>query len=73
MEVNLAEYTQVVQSHVIMNILCGHGQSTKELMYTGVGMKTEKMSLAAFVDKLVWDLFERLEANPLIFMIPYFF
>lgn len=69
-EVNLAEYTQVVQAHIIMNILCGKGQSTRELDYVGPGMKTEKVELAMFVDKIFWDIFDRMEKNPLILMMP---
>jgi len=56
-----------------MNILCGKDQSTKELDYMGPGMKTERMELAIFVEKIFWDIFERLEKNPLIIMMPELF
>jgi hypothetical protein len=72
-EVNLTQYTQILQSHIIMNILCGHGQSTKELDYSGPGMKVEKIQLANFVDKIFWDLFERLSRNPLVIFNPSLF
>ena len=56
-----------------MNILCGKGQSTKELDYIGEGMVTSKVQLADFVDKLFWDIFARIAANPLIMFYPNFF
>ena len=67
-ELNLAHYTQVVQAHIIMNILCGVGCSTKELNYVGEGMKNRTVELADFVDIIFWDIFDRMAKNPLIFL-----
>ena len=72
-EVNLAQYTQVLQSHIIMNILCGEGCSTRELDYVGEGMKHKPLELADFVDALFWDAMGRMASNPLILLYPPFY
>ena len=36
-------------------------------------MKVEKIQLADFVDKIFWDIFGRIAANPLIMFYPNFF
>jgi hypothetical protein len=36
-------------------------------------MVTSKVQLADFVDKLFWDIFARIAANPLILFYPNFF
>ena len=52
-----------------MNILCGKGQSTKELDYAGPE-GTIKLQLADFIDKIFLDIIDRVAANPLIMMMP---
>ena len=56
-----------------MNILVGKGWSTKPLKYAGVGMVEKDVELAEFVDKIFWDILDRIKYNPLILFSPEFF
>jgi cytochrome P450 len=70
-EVDIVFYTQQIQAHIIMNVMCGPGQSTKLLPYVAAGMKNEEHELADYLDKLFWDLLERVKVNPLVTIIPW--
>ena len=63
----------MVQAHIIMNTMCGRGESTKKLPYVGPGMKVEEKELADFIDVVVDDVTSRFSANPLIGIFPSLF
>lgn len=56
-----------------MDIMLGMGQGAVVLKYVGPGMKVEDMQLAEFIDKVFWDVFDRLAANPAIILFPSMF
>jgi len=69
-EVDLVKYTQTVQAHIIMNTMCGRGESTKKLPYAGPGMVVVEKELADYIDTIVEDILARFSANPLIGVFP---